>query len=53
MMWGGTPSLIAHDGVNLSKDVKNIKGKPGDYVDVLKTFKVYPVISVAVSYKFF
>ena len=53
MMWGGTPSLMTHDGVNLSKDVINIKGKPGDYVDVMKTFKVYPVISFSVSYRFF
>lgn len=53
MMWGGAPSLIAHDGVNLTKDVRDIKGKPGDYVDLMKTFKVYPVISVSISYRFF
>lgn len=53
MMWGGTPSLIVHDGVNLSKDIINIKGKPGDYVDMMKAFKVYPVVSVSVSYKIF
>ena len=53
MMWGGTPSLIVHDGVNLSKDIVNIKGKPGDYVDMMKAFKVYPVVSVSVSYRFF
>lgn len=53
MMWGGTPSLITHDGTNLSKDVVNIKGKPGDYVDLMKSFKVYPVVSVSISYKFF
>ena len=53
MMWGGTPSLIVHDGVNLSKDIVNIKGKPGDYVDMMKVFKVYPVVSVSVSYRIF
>ncbi len=53
MMWGGTPSLMTHDGTNLSKDIVNIKGKPGDYVDIMKTFKVYPVISFSVSYRFF
>lgn len=53
MMWGGTPSLIVHDGVNLSKDIVNIKGKPGDYVDMIKAFKVYPVVSVSVSYRIF
>ena len=53
MMWGGTPSLIVHDGVNLSKDIVNINGKPGDYVDMMKAFKVYPVVSVSVSYRIF
>ena len=53
MMWGGTPSLIVHDGVNLSKDIVNIKGKPDDYVDMMKAFKVYPVVSVSVSYRIF
>lgn len=35
--------------VNLAKDVRNIGGKVGDYVDVMKAFKVYPVISLRVS----
>ena len=35
--------------VNLAKDVRNIGGKVGDYVDVLKSFKVYPVISLRIS----
>lgn len=53
MMWGGTPSLYTHDGTNLSKEVINIKGKPGDYVKLMKGFKVYPIVSVSISYKFF
>lgn len=53
MMWGGAPSLIVHDGTNLTKDVVNIKGKPGDYVSLMKTFKVYPVLNVSVSYTIF
>lgn len=44
--WGGTPDLYTHDGTNLTKDVTNIKGQPGSYVDLLKTFKVYPALSV-------
>ena len=35
--------------VDLAKDVRNIGGKVGDYVDVLKAFKVYPVINVRIS----
>ena len=51
MIWGGSPSLVTHDGTNLTKDVVNIKGKPGDYVDLMTTFKVYPVVSVRFAYK--
>lgn len=46
MFWGGTPDLIVHDGVNLTKDVENIGGQVGDYVDLFKAFKVYPVLTV-------
>ena len=46
MFWGGTPSLITHDGTNLTKDVENISGKVGDWVDLLGGIKVYPVLSV-------
>lgn len=53
MMWGGSPKLITHDGTDLTTQVKNIKGKPGDYVDLMKTFKVYPVVSVRFAYKLF
>lgn len=53
MFWGGAPNLVTHDGTNLTRDVVDIKGKPGDYVDIMKTFKVYPVVSVRIAYKFF
>ena len=46
MFWGGTPSLITHDGTNLTKDVENITGKVGDWVDLLGGVKVYPVLQV-------
>lgn len=35
--------------IDLAKDVRDIDGKVGDYVDVLKSFKVYPVISLRIS----
>lgn len=53
MMWGGSPSLITHDGTNLTTQVKDIKGKPGDYVKLMKAFKVYPILSVSLSYNIF
>lgn len=53
MMWGGSPSIITHDGVDLTSDVVNIKGKPGDYVDFFKGVKVYPVLTFTLSYRLF
>lgn len=52
LFWGGTPNIYMHDGVNLSKDMEKIYGKPGDVIDVVKAFKVYPVANFRVAYKF-
>jgi len=49
MIWGGTPSQRLHDGMDLSRDVKNIPGALGDYVGVIKALKVYPVLSVRIA----
>ena len=46
LMFWGKPDLYTHDGTNLTKDVENIKGKVGDYVDLIGGLKVYPSISV-------
>lgn len=53
MFWGGSPKVITHDGTDLTNDVVNVKGKPGDYLDAMKAFHVYPVVSVRFSYKMF
>ena len=53
MFWGGSPSIITHEGVNLTKDVINISGKVGDYVSLAKTFKVFPVLDVRFVYNIF
>lgn len=53
MMWGGSPSIVTHDGVDLTSEVVNIKGKPGDYVDFFKGIKVYPVLTFTLSYRLF
>jgi hypothetical protein len=53
LFWGGTPSIITHDGTDLSKDVENIRFKVGDYVDLLKKFKVYPVLNVRITKSLF
>lgn len=49
MFWGGTPRVYTHDGTDLSKDVENIEGKVGTYVDLLKAFKVFPVLNVRIT----
>ena len=53
MFWGGSPSIITHDGTDLVNDVNNIRGKVGDYVKLAKCFKVFPVISVRFTRSFF
>ena len=49
MFWGGTPSILTHDGTDLAKDVENIRWKVGDYVDLIKGFKVFPVLNLRIS----
>ena len=46
LMFWGKPDLYTHDGTNLTKDVENISGKVGDYVDLFKGLYVYPMVSV-------
>ncbi len=46
VMFWGKPDLYTHDGTNLTKDVENISGKVGDYVDLFKGLYVYPMVSV-------
>ena len=53
MFWGGTPNVIAHDGVNLAKDVHNITGKVGDYVRISKHVKAYPVLELRLTHRIF
>lgn len=53
LFWGGTPAIITHDGTNLSKDVTNIGGKVGTYVNLISSFKVYPVLNLRITRKLF
>ena len=49
MFWGGTPSIMTHEGINLAKDVEDIGGKVGSYVKFVKGIKVYPVINLRIT----
>ncbi len=53
MFWGGTPSMITHDGTNLTKDVEKVSGKLGKYVDAAKFFKVFPMLELRISRRIF
>ena len=53
MFWGGTPHIYTHDGTDLSKDVEHIEWKVGTYVDLLKAFKVFPVLNLRITKKLF
>ena len=53
MTWGGTPEIITHDGVDLAKDVKGIRGDVGSYVRLLKGLKVFPVLNLRISRRIF
>lgn len=53
MFWGGTPGIYTHDGTNLTKDVEDIGGKVGDYVKLIKGFKVFPVLELRITRKLF
>lgn len=49
MFWGGTPSILTHDGTDLAKDVEGVKWKVGDYVRLIKGVKVFPVLNVRIT----
>ena len=53
MLWGGKPSLLTHDGTDLINDVEGIGGKVGDYVSVMSSLSVFPVVNVRLSYTIF
>lgn len=53
MMWGGSPSIVTHEGVDLTTEVVNIKGRVGKYVRLAKRFKVYPMLNFRLSFRTF
>ena len=46
IFWGGTPSMITPDGVNLTKDVSDIPGKTGGYVNFMSKLIICPAVTV-------
>lgn len=53
LFWGGAPQVITHDGTNLTRDVRHISGKVGDYMGLIRGLKVCPSLSFKMSYTLF
>lgn len=49
--WGGAPKVVTHDGTVLN-DLVNLRGKVGDYMDLMKCLPVYPTLDFRISYRF-
>lgn len=53
MFWGGSPSVIMHDGTDLIHDINHVDGRIGDYCNVVNRFKVFPAITFRLSRRLF
>lgn len=53
LFWGGAPNVITHDGVNMTKDLVDIRGKVGDYMSLMKALPVYPILNFKITYTIF
>lgn len=56
--WGGVPDVINHDykqdiDIDMTKDLKNVRGRVGTYINIMKCLPVFPVIDLKISYSFF
>lgn len=55
LFWGGKPNIINHDyvtgkDINFTTELVNIRGKVGDYMKVIKSFPVFPVVEFSFTY---
>lgn len=55
LFWGGKPNVINHDyvtgkDVNFTTELVDIRGKVGDYMKIIKSFPVLPVVEFRFSY---
>ena len=53
LFWGGVPNVVMHDGTDITRGFRKVWGKQGDYVDIVKEFKVFPVLNIRVSRRLF
>lgn len=53
LLWGGTPEVVIHDGVEMITELDNIWGQVGHYVDLVRPMKVFPMLNASLSYRLF
>lgn len=54
LMWGGTPTIITHDGVDLAHEMTYIKkNQLRHLVDWVSAMKVYPVLEARLAWRIF
>lgn len=46
MMWGGSPKIITHDGVDIAHDLTNVNGQVDNILRVIRHFPVFPVLEI-------
>lgn len=53
MFWGGTPSIITHEGIDLAKDIDDLVIQNAKYIDFVKGVKAYPVLNFRITRRIF
>lgn len=58
LIWGGVPNVINRDyttgkDISMTRDLVNVRGKVGSYIDFIKALPVFPAISFRLSYTIF
>ena len=54
LFWGGTPTIITHDGVDLAHDMQYIKKNSLRHlVDWISAMKVYPILEARLAWRIF
>ena len=53
LLWGGSPEITTHEGINVKKDLMDLKGKFADNVNPLSHLNVYPVFTLRLTRRLF
>lgn len=53
MVWGGSPRVITHDGIDLVRDVQGLGKSIAGTVNFIKAFEVFPVLNIRLTHRIF